>query len=128
MITQKEKTYTKTVYVTSDGSEYLSYREAQHHEDSLIPNRALTRASCYLINQDETVDLIKIKSNDDLTYCQAKEWEHNANIEYDGPGWYIVFTFSGGDYHDTYNVLKLDNYISSLQTDIKNLKNTTTNN
>ena len=118
MITKKEKTYTKTVFVTSDGSEYLSYREAQIHEDSLIPNRALMRAHCYLVTEEQTVELIKAESNDDLMYCQAKEWKHNANIEYDGPGWYIVFIFYGGDYDDTYDVLKLDNYISTLQTDI----------
>lgn len=122
MITQKEKTYKKMVYVTSDGSTYLSYKEAQRHEDSLIPNRPMTRTYCSLENDDTTVDLILIKSNGDLEYCQAKEWYHNASIEYDGPGWYIVFRHSGGDYDDTYDVLKLDNYISTLQKDIKNLK------
>lgn len=122
MVTEKQKIYTKKVYVTSDNKEYSSYSEAQKHENSLQPSRNILSHYRRLISDDREANIYKINSEEDLNYLEAVIWKYNAWIERDGLGWYIAFTNPGGDYDDDYDVMPLKKYLANLQDDIDELK------
>ncbi len=110
-------------FITSDGYEFTSEREAIMHEDSLIPIRKIEYYYLSLSTLDEGgADCYKITEEADLEYLQAKEWSHNGQDEYDGPGWYLAIRHDGGDYNDTYEVIKVDNYKIMLEDDLSNIK------
>ena len=128
MITSKrvKKEVYDTVYVTEDGREFKSRRDAQKHEDSLIAERGVPWVYTDFINTlENSVFCYNIRSEEDLKYLQAKEWNHNATYTYDGPGWYLVQHFDGGDYDDYYEIIKVDEYIDMLERDLKQLKDLT---
>ena len=110
-------------FITSDGYEFTSEREAIMHEDSLIPIRKIEDYYLSLSTLDEGgVYCYKITEEADLEYLQAKEWDHNGQYEYDGPGWYLVIRHNGGDYNETYEVIKVDSYKTMLEDDLSNIK------
>lgn len=128
MITSKKvkKEVYDTVYVTEDGKEFSTYREAQKHEDSLLAERGIPWIRTEFINTlDNSCDCFNIRSEEDLRYLQAKEWNHKGSYSYDGPGWYLAQRYDGGDYDDYYEITKVDEYIEMLEADLKQFKNLT---
>ena len=127
MITRKKYIINepRTIYgfITSDGYEFASEREAIIHEDSLIPIRKIEDYYLSLSTLDEGgAYCYKITEEADLEYLQAKQWNHNGQYEYNGPGWYLTIRHSGGDYNDTYEVIKVDDYKTMLEDDLSNIK------
>lgn len=128
MITSKrvKKEVYDTVYVTDDGQEFSSRREAQKHEDSLLAERGIhSEYLGFMHTFDTYITCYEIKSEEDLKYLEAKEWNHNCTYTYDGPGWYIEKKIDGGDYADSYEIIKVDDYIEELEIDLKQLKDLT---
>lgn len=128
MITPKKvkKEVYKTVYVTEDGMEFDSRYEAQQHEDSLLSYRKIPCVySGFLGTLECGVDCYYIESKEDLDFLKAKEWHHNATYVYNGPGWYLAHRFDGGDYSDYYEIIKVDEYIKTLEGDLEQLKDLT---
>lgn len=126
MITRKKYIINepRTIYsfITSDGYEFTSEREAIMHEDSLIPIRKLEDYYLSLSTLDEGgAYCYKITEEADLEYLQAKEWNHNGQYEYNGPGWYLAIRHNNGDYDDTYEVIKVDDYKTMLEDDLSNI-------
>jgi hypothetical protein len=127
MITRKKYIINepRTIYgfITSDGYEFASEHEAIMHEDSLIPIRKIEKYYLSLNTLDEGgACCYKITEEADLEYLQAKEWNHNGLYEYNGPGWYLTIRHDGGDYNETYEVIKVDDYKTMLEDDLSNIK------
>jgi hypothetical protein len=124
------KTYTEDIisYICSDGMKFYNQRQAQQHEDSLIPPRKIPNDYINLHTLDYTwggATCWFIKEEADIVYLQAAQWNHNAAVHYDGPGWYIAICNDGGDYDDSYQVVSAKEYIQILENDIDILKNLT---
>lgn len=110
------------VYITSDGKEFTSKREAEKHEVKLMPEKQIPKHYIELLVTEDYGYCYKIESEDDLKYLQQKIWLQNAYYHYDGPGWYIAIQYDGGDYADNYEVFSVKHYIKNLQHDLNTLK------
>lgn len=122
----KAETRTRTqeylVYVTSDGKEFDTQREAEKHEAELLPKKEIPRHYIVFDFLDSGY-AYKIESEEDLEYLTIHEWNYNAYYTYTEPGWYIAFRHDGGDYPDDYDVFYLKNFLSDLESDVNKLKN-----
>ena len=123
----KTETRTRTqeylVYVTSDGKEFDSQKAAEKHEVELLPKKQIPRHYVHFNSLDvEYAYIYKIKSEEDLKYLDATEWNHNAYWTYKGPDWYIAIRHDGGDYDDDYDILSVKHYLSLLKSDVNTLK------
>ena len=117
-------TYTvnRVFYVCKDGREFDTREMAQLHEDSLWTPRKIEEYYLNLEGMEVSGLCYKITEEDDLNYLQAKEWGHYATFDYIGPGWYFAIFHDGGDYHDSYEVVKIDQYKAMLENDLKEIQ------
>ncbi len=109
------------VYVTNDGKEFTSKRDAEKHEVELMPEKQIPNFPITLRAMEECGRCYKIESEADLNYLTYKEWKI-AYYDYIGPGWYIVISRDGGDSEDYYTIFPASNYIQDLQHDLNELK------
>lgn len=111
------------VYITTDGKEFDTPREAKEHEDTLLHERQIPNTHVLFDSLDvDGAYIYKIESEEDLEYLNATVWYHHAYWTYKGPDWYIAIRNDGGDYYDDYNVLSVKHYLSLLESDINKLK------
>ena len=123
----KQTTF-KTIYVCEDGQEFENKHEAQKHEDNLIPSRKIEEYYLTLDSMDSGGGYCyRITEAEDLKYLNAKEWNYHGEFEYEGPGWYLAIFHDGGDYYDTYEIIKVDTYKELLENDLENIKYLTSN-
>ena len=116
-------THEYNVYITADGKEFNTPREAKDYETILLHKRQIPSHYVIFDSLDvEDVCIYKIESEEDLKYLNVTEWYHNAYWTYKGPDWYIAIRNDGGDYPDDYNILSVKHYLSLLESDVNKLK------
>lgn len=124
----RKKTYEKeyAVYVTEDGAEFDSKYKALYHEISMQPERDIP---WYYIDfetlDDIGADCYYIKDESDLKYLFVKQWDQHASWAYSGEGWYMAICHAGGDYPDSYEIVKLDEYKKMLENDLAQINDLT---
>lgn len=126
----KEKIIQTVVYMTSDGKEFKDKTRAEKHEDEITTaHREIETKSIDSYLEERYLLCYNIQNEEDFHYLVVKLWKHHYWGDFKGPGWYIVFRYDGGDHDDGFEVIKVDNYISTLeyntQHDINELKNLT---
>ena len=126
MIREKITNIQKTFYVTGDGKEFESFIKAKRHEEELtLPERQIETKCIEIKTEDCWPNCYNIKDKEDYRYLMIKVWKHNAMGEFTTPGWYIAFKTDGGDYPDSYYVIKAEEYMATLQADIEEIKHLT---
>ena len=119
---RRTRTLEYLVYVTSDGKEFDNPKTAEKHEAELLPKRQIPSKYICFNAIDSDAYVYKIESEEDFNYLIQKELDGYVHGIYDGPGWYIVFRNSGGDYSDSYYAFYVKNYLSELESDVNKLK------
>ena len=119
---QPEKKITKTVYVASDGKEFLFKSDCELHEKQLkIESHPvfLSRKEVRTFWEDYHATLYYLGSQSDYEFwisnigtpfLQINNWRDGY-----GPGWYMFYTIDGGDYADDRYLYKLDEYMKEIQ-------------
>lgn len=119
----RTRTHEYNVYITADGKEFTTPREAKEYETILLHKRQIPS---HYVNFDsldvEDACIYEIESEEDLKYLNVTEWKHNAYWTYKGPDWYIAIRHDGGDYPDDYDVFSVKHYLSLLESDVNKLK------
>lgn len=122
----KEKIIQTTVYMTSDGKKFNDKNAAEQHEkEILMPEREIESQVISLYTQDYFTICYNIQNEDDFYYLVVKKWKHNYSGDFKGPGWYLTFKYDGGDYDDSYDIIKADEYLTILENDVNIIKNLT---
>ena len=113
----------RTVYgfITSDGYEFISEQEAKIHEADITPKRDI-KMDCIQMIDNEDILLYHLNTEDDINYLQTVNFDKKWTCSYNGPGWYVVDIWPGGDYDDEYYLQKVDNYVNLLSQNIEKLK------
>lgn len=119
---RRTRTLEYLVYVTSDDKEFDTPEAAERHEAELLQKKQIPSKYICFDAVDGDAYVYKIKSEEDFNYLTQEELDGYVYGIYDGPGWYIVFHNSGGDYPDSYDVFYLKNYLSELESDVNKLK------
>ena len=126
MITRKSYTVNepRTVYgfITSDGYEFESEREAKRHEAQITPKRNLKEKYIYLPLEDINKTIYWLDSEEDLTYLKTIHYDQDWSCTYEGPGWYILDLEDGGDYRDTCYLQKVSHYAQLLSETLTQLQ------
>ena len=126
MITRKSYTVNepRTIYgfITSDGYEFESEREAKRHEAQITPKRNLKEKYIYLSLEDIHKTIYWLDSEEDLTYLKTIHYDQDWSCTYEGPGWYILDLEDGGDYRDTCYLQKVSSYAKVLSETLTQLQ------
>lgn len=125
----RTRTYTAdySVYITDDGKEFQHYYEAMKHEKEMLEPRKIEKHKTTLVVEDEPITLYHLLSQEDYNYAKVIDWDDEMRTEFQGPGWYIVYTSVGSDCRDSYFMIRVDDYIASLEADLISLKCLTSN-
>lgn len=123
----KEKVIQTVIYITSDGKKFNDKNAAERHEkEMLMPEREIESQVISLDTQDYFfTTCYNIQNEDDFYYLVVKKWKHNYSGDFKGPGWYLTFRHDGGDYDDSYDIIKADEYLAILENDVNIIKNLT---
>ena len=126
MITRKSYTVNepRTIYgfITSDGYEFESEREAKRHEAQITPKRNLKEKYIYLSLENINKTIYWLDSEEDLTYLKIIHYDQDWSCTYEGPGWYILDLEDGGDYRDTCHLQKVSHYAQLLSETLTQLQ------
>lgn len=118
---QPEKKITRTVYVASDGKEFLFKSDCELHEKQLeIQSHPvfLSRREARTFWDEYGASLYCLSSQSDYEFwisnigtphLRRNHWQEGY-----GPGWYIFYTIDGGDSDDYRYLFKLDEYINGI--------------
>ena len=124
----KKKSYTinepKTVYgfITSDGYEFTSEREAKCHEADITPKRNIKINRVQMPIDSEDIILYQLSTEDDIDYLRTVNFDKEWSCNYEGPGWYVATVWPGGDYDDEYYLQKVNTYVDILSQSITKLQ------
>ena len=120
----------KTVYVSQDGTRYYNKSAAIAHDAAIFANTRKIKQDGLFLPDDETyMRVFNITCKEDWNYLYYTEWEQSIfGDKYTGPGWYGSIWHSGGDYDDSYEIIKIDkNYIKTYTYFLNALKDLTSN-
>ena len=124
-----EKRYTTTKYVASDGRDFTSEKACLDHEKYLeiqshpvIRNAVLDvttfdgehAANLYFISNEADYDFI-LKNVIGI----GKYTHYYGDYETYGPGWYLYWNESMGDYGDYHNLVNYNAYVEEIEDDIR---------
>lgn len=101
----------RPVYVSIDGTHHYDRASAIRHDAiTLSGTRYVEQTSIELPDEETYMCLHNITCKEDWDYLYYTEWEQNIlNWEkYTGPGWYGSIKHDGGDYADSYEIIKID--------------------
>ena len=119
----------RPVYVSIDGTHHYDRASAIRHDAVALAGTRYVAESSISLPDDETwMRIFNITCKEDWDYLYYTEWEQNIpNWEkYTGPGWYGSIQHDGGDYADSYEIIKIDaNYLKKYEDFIKELKQLT---
>ena len=119
----------KPVYVSIDGTYHYDRASAIRHDTvALAGTRYVEEHDIFLPDDDTTyMRVFNITCQEDWDYLYYTEWEQNILYgNYTGPGWYGSIHHDGGDYADSYEIIKIDsNYFKKYEDYIKELKDLT---
>lgn len=115
----------RPVYVSIDGTHHYDRASAIRHDAIVLSGTRYIEQDSIELPDDETYMLIsKITCKEDWNYLYYTEWEQSILYgEYTGPGWYGSIMHDGGDYTNSYEIIKIDsNYFQKYKDYIKELK------
>lgn len=131
MIIKREKvpaTNYQTVYISQDGTRHYSRSAAIKHDAALFANTRTVKSNGLFLPDDETyMCILNVTCQEDWDYLFYAEWEQNIfGDKYTGPGWYGSIWHDGGDYPDSYEIIKIDSaYLKRYENFINELKDLT---
>jgi hypothetical protein len=118
----------RPVYVSIDGTRHYD-RGSAIRRDALVLSgtRNVEQTSIELPDEEIYMYCYNITCKEDWDYLYYTEWEQNIfGDKYTGPGWYGSIRQDGGDYDDSYEIIKIDsNYFKKYEDYIKELKDLT---
>ena len=118
----------KAVYVSQDGTRYYNrYAAVAHDADIFADTREVKQDSLFLPDDETYMYVSNVTCPEDWNYLYYTEWEQNiSGDKYTGPGWYGSIRHDGGDYADSYEIIKIDsNYLKKYEDFIEELKHLT---
>ncbi len=118
----------RTVYISQDGERYYSRSAAIAHDAAIFANtREVKHDGLFLPDEETWMRVFNITCQEDWNYLYYTEWEqNNFGDKYTGPGWYGSIHHDGGDYADSYEIIKIDSsYFKKYEDYIKELKDLT---
>lgn len=118
----------KTVYVSQDGARYYSRSAAVAHDADIFADIREVKQNSLFLPDDETYMYVSnVTCPEDWNYLYYTEWEQNIfGDNYTGPGWYGSIRHDGGDYANSYEIIKIDaNYLKKYEDFIKELRQLT---
>ena len=119
----------KPVYISIDGTHHYDRASAIRHDMvALAGTRYVEEHDIFLPDDDTTyMRVFDITCKEDWDYLYYTEWEQNILYgNYTGPGWYGSIHHDGGDYADSYEIIKIDsNYFKKYEDYIQELKELT---
>ena len=126
MITRKKYIINepRTIYsfITSDGYEFESEREAKRHEAQITPQREIKQEYIYLESESKNKIIYLLNSEEDIMYLKTIHYDQNWSYTYEGPGWYILDLENGGDYKDMCYLQKVSSYAKVLSETLAQLQ------
>ena len=118
----------KTIYISQDGTRYYSRSAAVAHDAAIFANTRKVEHDGLFLPDDETwMRVFKITCKEDWDFLYYTEWEQNVlGDKYTHPGWYGSIMHDGGDFPNSYEIIKIDsNYFKKYENYIKELKDLT---
>lgn len=124
-----QKQVTDVVWISDDGKEHSSRYSAVQQDAAIIYNkgkRDIPSTGISLPDDEYYMDLYFIKNEEDWKYLNYTEWEQNSTGDkFSGTGWYGVICHDGGDYTDSYEIIKIGPYIKKQEIYLQELKHLT---
>lgn len=113
----------KTYYIADDGTEFTSQRACEDYEyKQERDKRNIQWYACESIAEEMPAKLWYIRSDEEFEWLKKTEWAHTyVDGEFSKEGWYIAIFHDGGDWRDTHEVYRLDNYIDYYQQKIQEI-------
>ena len=111
------------VYIAKDGKEFSRQDECLRYEYSLDTDKPQVVAtaihSLHSFEGDSPAIIYHIDSEEDWNYLFNYVWERHLCTglswnKYRGPQDYIAIENDGGDYHETYTVYPLEEYLEDI--------------
>ena len=118
----------KVVYISQDGTCYYNRAAAIAHDAAIFAHtRKVKQDGLFLPDGETWMRVFNITCQEDWDYLYYTEWEQNIDGDkYTGPGWYGSIFHDGGDYINSYEIIKIDaNYLKKYEDYIKELKDLT---
>lgn len=119
----------KPVYVSIDGTHHYDRASAIRYDAVALAGTRYVAEHDIFLPDDETtyMRVFNITCQEDWDYLYYTAWEQNIFCDkYTGPGWYGSIRHDGGDYADSYEIIKIDsNYFKKYEDYIKELKDLT---
>lgn len=120
-----------TVYVASDGREFLSESACKDWERRIeIQEHPVFKTSVNDVRtlDDEAAILYNIRNNEDhqtlmSTFSDRQKRNFSDDYMKYGPGWYIYFSIDGGDGPDFHHLWNYDAYVKEREDDFNRWKN-----
>lgn len=124
-----EKRYTTTKYIASDGRDFTSESACLAHEKQLeILNHPVVRSAVLGVTtfgNDNSATMYFISSEADYDFMfknvigVGKYSRFYSDFDVYGPGWYLYWCESGGDYDDYHNLVNYNAYVEEIEDDIR---------
>lgn len=118
----------RPVYISVDGTRHYRKVDAIRHDATALASTRYVEEKGIFLPDDETyMRVFNITCQEDWDFIYYTEWEQNIFCDkYTGPGWYGSIRHDGGDYADSYEIIKIDsNYFKKYEDYIKELKDLT---
>ena len=118
----------ETVYVAQDGTRFYDRASAIRHDAiTFAGTRCIKQDSIELPDEETWMRVFNITCQEDWDYLYYTEWEQNIfGDKYTGPGWYGSIRHDGGDYADSYEIIRIDeDYYNKYETFIYDLHHLT---
>ena len=131
-VTIPAKTYIERKYIASDGKCFTSDDRCLQYEKILEINQHPVYVNAikniYNYNEDEMATLYYFSNEEDYKFFlnsqnlkvdRVDKYGCRHKLESDfvkyGAGWYICWSYSWGDYSDTYYIRNYNNYINEIE-------------
>ena len=137
-ITIPAKTYIERKYIASDGTEFTSEDSCLWYEKNLEINQHPVYVNAienvYTYDEDYVATLFYFSNEEDYKFFLnskgfsiKRDYKYNHKLESDfknyGAGWYICWSYSWGDFCDTYYIRNYNNYIKKKKKEWQCYKN-----
>lgn len=118
----------QTVYISQDGTRHYNRSAAIKHDAAIFADTRKVKSNGLFLPIDEAyMRIFNVTCQEDWDYLFYTEWEQNIfGDKYTGPGWYGSLQHDGGDWPDSYEIIKIDSaYFKKYEDFINELKHLT---